>query len=738
MSNTRRTHLAQLLAIGRRTAGTAHDPRARLHAAALALAAAAATLLIWGLIANHAVFEARDTRTAGRTPLFTEAGKSSPLRWIQQADQWNQRQFSVIAVDPLVPDAPLPPGLPRWPEPGEAFVSPALLDAMPAAENRYGRLAGTVAPQGLADPGEFFVYRRPAVPVPPDGKGDSTSGVSGFGYPGPLRPDFFASQGTARDETDLHWLFGPLLALPVGALLVIAFRLGARRRDQRLTVLHAMGARRSTRAWISVGEAAGPLGAGTAAAALALTVVSLTGITLPVTGYRIAASDLTPTVPVFLVCAAAGWGVLCTLFALLHLRIRRVQGNRPRPRGAQAPGWPAYAFGGGLVLAFWGATLGSDFGTKIFQLGTVLTLAGFPSLLGRGAALAGAWAGERSKGDAARLIGTRWVSAHPAVIARAGAALVIVLGLMSQAQIFMSALDDESRSATALARSLDGRLADVRSRPLDPASAERFSARLSPKDRIFRVDDLRSTASPGLGGSVVTASCPDLALLGRLSTCPGPTPVPLQTAFVSPTPRTEALRWIGNRDIEVRAGAGTSAPELLRGAAHFAVFVHDGDLDRVKEAAYTTLALPSVDTPGDYQRSGPAAMSRISDWVMLAASTGFALLLLTGAIALLGTFLDRAEELRPLAAFTSGHGFHLRVAWWGVGAPLVLTVVLSTALVAMLALFNLAFIYWGAQRPPFTMLHAGILGALTLCAVGTVAGAQLSSRFTHRWVPRGD
>ena len=64
---------------------------------------------------------------------------------------------------PALLAVPLPPGVARWPAPGEAVVSPAVAADL-GADQRYmfGRIAGIIAPQGLEVPRERRVYLRPA------------------------------------------------------------------------------------------------------------------------------------------------------------------------------------------------------------------------------------------------------------------------------------------------------------------------------------------------------------------------------------------------------------------------------------------------------------------------------------------------------------------------------------------------------------------------------------------------
>ncbi|MDK8450279.1 hypothetical protein [Corynebacterium mastitidis] len=70
---------------------------------------------------------------------------------------------SAVYLWPLVEDAPLPPGVAQWPAPGEAVLSPALREmaAEEGLDSRYGRVAGTIGPEGLATSGEPLAYVVP-------------------------------------------------------------------------------------------------------------------------------------------------------------------------------------------------------------------------------------------------------------------------------------------------------------------------------------------------------------------------------------------------------------------------------------------------------------------------------------------------------------------------------------------------------------------------------------------------
>ncbi|MFF8829648.1 hypothetical protein [Streptomyces sp. NPDC015131] len=748
----------------------------------LALTGVAAALLVWCVQAVGAVHEARDARIAARVPEAAGPGTRPAAWWNQSADSWADRDFSVVYLEPAGPSAPLPPGLPRWPEPGEAFVSPALLDAMPPAATRYGRLAGTIGPEGLADPGELFVYVRAPAGVPVRGP-VTTLAITGYGTGPAPEPGHFVSQAFDRPAGDLYGLLAPQLGLPAAVLLVVSARLAARGRDRRLAVLYAMGAGRSVRARIAVGECLGPLALGTALAGVPLALLTLTGVRLPLTGYAVAAGDLAPLRWWYPPALVLVWAVLCLLFAALHLRVRPAGSGRLRPARRRPSVWPGVlcATGGLAVVA--GAASGGAAGTRLFVLGTTLVLAGLPPLVGRAAARLSARLTGRAAGDPARLVGGRWAAARPEVIARAGAALVVMLGLVAQALVMVTDLTDEARRATALARHLDGRLLEVHSAPASEAASARFVAALGPDARVLRVgaaaptDAGGSSGTSGAGGPtdaggigaggptgtggggptgigaggptgtgaggptgigppVLRGDCRDLAALGALRVCPRTGAVPAREAYAERTPRTEALRWMGFGPVGVQAAA--SRAELLREPGPFVVLTSGPEgRERAERAARATLPLPQVGVPGEAHVVGAAARARQAGWVVLVAAAGFLLLAAAGAAALLHAFLDRADELRPLAGYTSGVRFHLRVAWWGMGVPMACALALAALSAGLLAGVNLGFLSPSGSSP-LGLLAGGLAVAGAVCAAATVGGGWLSARAGHRWAPRGD
>jgi hypothetical protein len=166
-------------------------------------------------------------------------------------------------VAALGPRPPVPPGLERLPGPGEVAVSPAmrrLLASTPDDEldDRYpGRVAATIGDEGLAHPEQLVAL----IGRTPDQLGEVTSmslyEVRGFGS---LPSGYAFYQGIRV----LLLLGAVLLLVPVIIFIVMATRVAAAHREQRLAAIRLAGATRLQAAVVAAVETG--LGAVTGAA----------------------------------------------------------------------------------------------------------------------------------------------------------------------------------------------------------------------------------------------------------------------------------------------------------------------------------------------------------------------------------------------------------------------------------------------------------------------------------------
>lgn len=153
-------------------------------------------------------------------------------------DHWEGRRVSRMDVAALSGEAPVPPGLPRVPSAGDAYVSPALAALIAATPpdqlgDRFGRIVGLISNSGLRSPDELaaVVGRDPAA----------------------LRADGARAVMTLPDTGKIPMPRNPLMGIlvliavigalaPVAVFVATATRLSAARREQRLAALRLAGA----------------------------------------------------------------------------------------------------------------------------------------------------------------------------------------------------------------------------------------------------------------------------------------------------------------------------------------------------------------------------------------------------------------------------------------------------------------------------------------------------------------
>jgi hypothetical protein len=196
----------------------------------------AVSVLLGGLALDRAV-NARKQREAARVPSGPGARggqlADSTEMWSTQTP-FRGKQILVVVVR-RVGEGPLPPGLPRAPSVGEAFVSPDLAALMDGSSSRLlaGRLraepVGRIGSAGLVTPSELIAYVGPGDHPP----------VPGELYEGGSRQSFSMFR-----PTSLILLGIALMAflLPVALFVVTATRLSAASRERRLAAIRLAGA----------------------------------------------------------------------------------------------------------------------------------------------------------------------------------------------------------------------------------------------------------------------------------------------------------------------------------------------------------------------------------------------------------------------------------------------------------------------------------------------------------------
>ncbi|MEU8379581.1 ABC transporter permease [Streptosporangium sp. NPDC048865] len=220
--------------------------RRGLLGAGLTVAAVAVStaLLLLAVVANLG-FRDRADREAWRNPVPAASGAVAvqAVRTDYVRDRW----ITVVDLAALDPQAPPPPGLDRFPAPGEVWLSPGLADLageLPAgqlAARFQGKRGGTIGDEALVYPGELVAVRGQAAGSPVM---RATSSDDWRGGAVPTRVSGFTGRTTddAEGYSALGLIASVLMVVPLLVFGGAAARLTVARRDQRLAALRLVGA----------------------------------------------------------------------------------------------------------------------------------------------------------------------------------------------------------------------------------------------------------------------------------------------------------------------------------------------------------------------------------------------------------------------------------------------------------------------------------------------------------------
>ncbi|MGI5164405.1 FtsX-like permease family protein [Spirillospora sp. CA-253888] len=358
----------------------------------LAAVAVSTGLLLFAVGGNHAFMQRADA-DAWRHPSAAK-GAATAVEALS-TDYVRGRQVTVVDLAALDAKAPVPPGMARFPKPGETWTSPALaalMRSLPADRlaNRFpgGAPAGTLGEDALVHPDELVavVGRSAGDPAVTAAR---APGIVDASAP-PTRIDSYAT-GTVSSVPRIYQVLAAIASvLMVVPLLVFggaAARLTVARRDRRLASLRLVGATPGQVVAVTVVEAVLTALAGAVAGALlyALAVPALSRITIG--GGVWFAGDLWPPLP-WLAGVLAAVPLLVGVSAVVGLRRVVVSplgvARRQTPPGMKAVRLLVFL----VIVAAFGAVGGSLGGLR--EVGAVVLLA-FLALAFLGINLVGPW-----------------------------------------------------------------------------------------------------------------------------------------------------------------------------------------------------------------------------------------------------------------------------------------------------------------------------------------------------------
>ncbi|MDQ8704707.1 hypothetical protein RCO28_19740 [Streptomyces sp. LHD-70] len=702
------------------------------------------------MVAAHATYTERAERGASRTPVQRLASgqnvRDAPLLLKSHLDDVGDHQAEITYVEPVTDDAPLPPGVDRWPAPGEALLSPALV--ADGVGDRYGRIVGTIAPEGLAGPEERFAYARPAhgwltYENALIATGFGAEGAAGLGDIAQVRPfSVFLS------------LLIPMLVLPAGVFAVVAARLGAAGRDRRTALVGALGGSRRQLALMSAGEGAPALLLGTV---LTLPVVAATlvaDLRVPWVDYVLSAADMRAHIWQLAGALIATPLLLAALVAVMHQPSGRVgRSTRPRAHSSRR----LVKFSAALCPVFLGilswspsalATYGpSQMVVLLSLLGTVGALATLPAAIALLLSAAGravtAWG--RRRGRAGALLAGRWTQGRPGYLSRLVAGVVIAIGLLSVVQVYPSMHSASVQGAIALREEFRYSVLTLSVPRGAVSQAGKWVDRLPPDAEAVVLESTLGLANGagevrrGPNGDIpinqavtVRGNCPALRGLGL--DCPAGSQA--QTAPLSrSTPVLRALVPASVTTVRVETG-GTTAQRNSTLVA-YDPGGQDLPVGTLKRDALTLLGPGAlVEGVGQSWIGGANLLSSQLRWVTLLGTAGVALVALAAALNCLAEVLRFARSIAPVSVVSGSRRVYAAVAAWTLAGPLVVAALLGAVSAVWITLP-----YTTAPRNG-SLPSELLLSVVTTLAVLAVTVSSLAAvsaiRESRRWRPRQD
>jgi len=641
------------------------DSAIGIHRLGVGTAACAVFLVAMAMLLVGVVAEQRQDRAESRTPVLARDVSDATSLWLESPDALGTLPVSIVFVQPLSRQAPLPPGLRAWPDAGEVVASPELQDAATAAGalDRWGQIVGKIGDEGLVDQNERLAYV--GVEAESFSAVDSSAlRVSRFGQAPAAQ---LSSVQFNREPAAVRWLILATITPGVIALIVAAARSSSVERDRRLLLLESLGASHSARAAVVVGEAMQAVLSGVLGGIILVTVATVTGLPLP--GANMLTSAEARSALFLLPGIGLGSAILMlAAVVILHRPSSPLTHNRPVVTDRPAR-WRLLMPVAGLALAGIGTFSGGSTGYLLFLAGSILAVIGAPVAVGPLGMVLGrhiARYGNRS-GRPHLLVAGRWLASRPGPAIRLGAAYVVLLAVITQMNVLLVEYTTSEREAVAAEARLDATIVQIRDDRISSDDATRLEQQLTGSTVVRIVQDAQSAdaASPAPTIYIPCVGQAICAKISKLGDLPDDGQLgPLKSALFAYPPETLV------RVLDGEANAGT-IDELL-------IVTGDVPIEQVRKEAYSILPTPYVTTPTEPWIVGAAARARLASWLLTAGGLGLLALSIAGLLGAAGAFSSQAKELGGLAAFMGGLSPWLRLSFASVGVPLLLAIAVGS------------------------------------------------------------
>lgn len=694
---------------------------------ALALATILLSLAASGLVLASASFDARTERSVARSPRLIAAYPHETPRalWAPTTSSIGDMAYDVVYIEPIREDAPLPPGLSHWPEPGEVVLSPALLKSggREGVSRQFGRFGGVIGPAGLEARAERFAYVRPSAKMLDRSKMFEISGFgaeASAGFVGESIHNFGAQKFYAG--------YAVLVLLPSALLVVIAARVGAAARDRRTALLGALGAGKGARLAFTLGEAALPVALGAGLAALGASIPLVLDSSYPLVEFVLSKEDARDAWPELLLCLTVVPIVVLFVTVVLQPGYQRSGGTRPvSVTGRRA--WMAWVFPFALLATVRGAELAPlEFRIPVYAAGCVVVLSTLPAVIGTGVGRLGpfmAGVGRRF-GAPGLLVSGRRLGVGSRSVSRLVASMVIAIGLAAQTQLWTGVFGEFTKSAIETQKRVGTTV-----------------LRVTPYAGTDRVRDFESElASDALPLGVrqsgdrveIVGGCAALREIGL--------PCSKTAVRISAASGDVRLREILSRTGVaqgakgyVRRGSVSRIGDSRRSSVTLLIVGKDRkqlSVPEIQGMAGRSLAMKASVRPlGDLSDTGK--LETATGWVRLMSLVGVGVIGLVAGISAMAEFLRFGRELAPLSVLTGSRWIFRSVAMWSLLMPAVLAAALGVLVSWWLATpLTSTSVATPASMAPITV------GALACALLLASWGAYAAVRAAEMWKPSSD
>jgi hypothetical protein len=345
-----------------------------------------------------------------------------------------------------VGDAPVPPGLPRIPAPGEIYASERLASMWPGGigatlEDRlHGHLIGTIGHDGVLGPDELSMWVGKPVDVrlhPSD-----AYVLRSFGLPGSV------SQPLDLGALLIIMVITSAILVPIWLFAATVTRLSAATREARLAAVRLAGGTQGQVRLLAGVET----GVGASIGSL-LGIPLFLAIRTPLAagaigGIHLFPSDLTPPLPIAigLLIALPALATLMSLGTLRRLLISPIGVTRHARRTHAGWGWaPVLAVGIGVLT--WSASKHADL-ARLGNVEAMVLIGGSLVLLGFGLVGTATWSAwilarrlARSVRSVPGMLGMRRLEAEPSSVSRVVGGVALMIAMVGVVQSGLTSIE---------------------------------------------------------------------------------------------------------------------------------------------------------------------------------------------------------------------------------------------------------------------------------------------------------